>query len=126
MISKITNGVSIQVFVNYNSISSNSFKHFFHYTITIENHSIDEIKLIRRQWFITDSLNLKYKVEGIGVIGEQPELSTGEVFTYTSGTEIKGEFGEMFGNYQFLNTKTGAFFYVEIPKFNLEVPYALN
>ena len=126
MISKITNGVSINVIVKYNSINSNTFKHFFNYTITIENQSLNEIKLIRRKWFIIDSLQQKYSVEGIGVIGEQPELAIGEVFTYTSGTEIKGDLGEMYGNYQFVNTNTGEFFTVEIPNFKLEVPYMLN
>ena len=126
MISKITNGVCINVIVRYNSINSNTFKHFFNYTITIENQSLNEIKLIRRKWFIIDSLQQKYSVEGIGVIGEQPELAIGEVFNYTSGTEIKGDIGEMFGNYQFVNTNTGEFFTVEIPNFKLEVPYMLN
>jgi ApaG protein len=126
MYNKTTNGIKINVITKYNKQISSPGNHFFNYTITIENHSLNEIKLIRRKWFITDSLNRKFIVEGIGVIGEQPELEIGEIFSYTSGTELKGEFGEMFGNYQFINIKTGDFFDVEIPKFKLEVPYALN
>lgn len=126
MYSKTTNGIKINVITKYNKHISGPLSHFFNYTITIENHSEHEIKLIRRKWYIIDSLNQKFTVEGIGVIGEQPELATGEIFSYTSGTELKGEVGEMFGNYQFINIKTGEFFTVEIPKFKLEVPYALN
>ena len=126
MYSKITNGIKINVITKYCNTLSTSESHFFNYTITIENHSLNEIKLIRRKWFISDSLNQKFIIEGIGVIGEQPEFEIGEIFSYTSGTELKGEFGEMYGNYQFLNIKTGEFITVDIPKFKLEVPYALN
>ena len=126
MVSNISNGVKIVVKTIYNEINSSTNQHFFNYIINIENHNDSEIKLIRRKWFVFDSLNHKFIVEGIGVIGEQPELNRGEIYTYTSGTELKGYFGEMFGYYQFINIKTSQLFLVEIPKFKLEVPYSLN
>lgn len=126
MISKISNGVKISVETVYNKLHSTKNQHFFNYTISIENHSDTEIKLIRRKWYVFDSMNQKFIVEGLGVIGEQPEFEKGELYSYTSGTELKGYFGEMYGQYQFLNINTGELFFVEIPKFKLEVPYSLN
>jgi ApaG protein len=126
MVSKISNGVNIKVKTFYNKNHSKLSSQLFHYEITIENKNNFEVKLIRRKWHIVDALNNTILVEGIGVIGEQPEFQAGEIYSYISGTEIKGFLGYMYGHYQFLNIRTGELFNVDIPKFKLEVPYSLN
>ena len=57
----------------------------FSYTITIENKGDIAVKLLRRQWVITDANNKIQQVEGEGVVGLQPHITPGQEFRYSSG-----------------------------------------
>jgi ApaG protein len=97
----------------------------FAYSITIENQGQETAKLLRRQWLITDANGKVQKVEGEGVVGEQPELKPGEHFRYTSGTMLSTPQGTMRG-YYFFRTASGIDFAAEIPEFLLSVPRVLH
>lgn len=130
MITTTTNGVKIsvkQLFRNDQSdIRNNVF--LFNYTINIENQNDFAIQLKRRYWVIIDSLASKRKVQGAGVIGEQPIIEPGEVFVYSSACDLASELGFMEGFYLFSKHPDMGEepFKVEVPRFKLEYPYKLN
>ncbi len=127
-ITAITSGVKVSVITQYQpSYSSPLQEHFvFTYRISIENNSENTVQLLRRQWFIFDSNATVKEVEGEGVIGVQPVLEPGEVHEYISGCNLKTSIGKMQGTYLMERLIDGKQFHVEIPEFNLIVPYRLN
>ena len=97
----------------------------FAYTITITNNSSEVVQLHSRHWIITDGLGGVEEVKGPGVVGEQPVLSPGEGFRYTSGAVLPTERGTMRGTYQ-MHRADGARFDAQIAPFSLERPHSLN
>jgi ApaG protein len=93
------------------------------YRITIANHSEEEVQLLSRHWRITDGLGRVEEVRGPGVVGEQPQLSPGDSFQYTSGCPLTTPSGIMAGSYTMRNAR-GEMFEVEIPAFSLDLPDA--
>lgn len=128
MISKISEGVEISVEIFYQSDYSNPFNHefMFAYRITLENHNNFTLKLLRRHWFIFDSNGEHREVEGEGVIGIQPILKPGETYQYASGCNLKTEMGKMHGTYQMENQNNKQIFKVNIPSFDMIVPFKNN
>jgi ApaG protein len=124
----ITEGIKISVVSTYRSelsqLDANVF--FFDYKITIENRNPFAVQLLRREWFIYDSLDTPKYVSGDGVVGQQPVLEPGEIYTYTSGCDLTSEIGYMTGHYTFIHTGNGSEFPVLIPKFDLIYPPRLN
>ena len=88
-------------------IDENSF--VFSYTVHIKNNSQESVQLLNRHWFFENAHGEKYEVEGVGVIGKQPHIEPGEIFSYTSATEINTPDGYMFGSYQMVKTDKTAF-----------------
>jgi ApaG protein len=128
MVTAITQGVKISVDTVYQEEYSNPEKeHFmFAYQITIENLSDYAIQLMRRQWFIFDSNGTQRDVEGEGVVGIQPVIEPGESHSYVSGCNLTTDIGSMSGNYLMHRTADQSDFTVNIPEFQLIVPYRLN
>ena len=100
-------------------------KYFFSYTVTIENHGTQSVQLISRHWIINNAHDEKFEVKGEGVVGEQPIIRPGEIFTYSSGTEINTPLGSMWGTY-YMITEEGIEFDAKIPKFELNMPRILH
>jgi len=100
-------------------------KYVFAYEVEIKNESQQAIQLISRHWIIENSKFEKFEVKGEGVIGEQPKIAPGEVYHYSSFTEISTPSGFMWGSYQML-TESEISFDVEIPKFELNMPRTLH
>ena len=100
-------------------------KYVFAYEVEIKNKSQQAIQLISRHWIIENSKFEKFEVKGEGVIGEQPTIAPGEVYQYSSFTEISTPSGFMWGSYQML-TESEISFDVEIPKFELNMPRTLH
>ena len=100
-------------------------KYVFAYEVEIKNESSQPIQLISRHWIIENSKFEKFEVKGEGVIGEQPTIAPGEVYNYSSFTEISTPSGFMWGSYQML-TESEISFDVEIPKFELNMPRTLH
>ncbi|MFN5418394.1 MAG: Co2+/Mg2+ efflux protein ApaG [Flavobacteriia bacterium] len=128
MKTKVTHGICISVQAKYNEklsyLEENSF--IFEYQINIQNSNSDEVKLLSREWYVFDSLDEPHVVEGLGVVGEQPNLKFNESHAYVSYCELKSEMGYMEGNYTFLNLTTNKKFKVIIPRFDLIFPGKLN
>jgi ApaG protein len=95
------------------------------YTITITNHGSENAQLISRHWRIKDAEDNLQEVQGVGVVGEQPELSPGGSYTYTSGVIIETETGIMEGTYQ-MRHADGHLFDAPIPAFALVPPHAMH
>lgn len=119
----------IKVKVRTNYIESQSSpgdnRYVFAYTITIQNEGRVSAKLLTRHWIITDGNGKVQEVRGEGVVGEQPELSPGESYEYTSGTMIETSVGTMGGSYQMIDER-GDLFDAQIPEFVLSVPRTLH
>ena len=128
MVSKISEGVTISVETFYQPDYSNplSSEYMFAYRITIENNNSFPVKLLRRHWFIFDSDSTHREVEGEGVIGNQPEINSGERYQYISGCNLRTELGKMHGTYFMENLHNKKNFYVKIPAFEMTVPFKLN
>jgi ApaG protein len=100
-------------------------QYFFAYQVKISNEGAETVKLVSRQWIITDADGQVEQVQGAGVVGEQPVLGPGEAFEYTSFCPLKTPIGSMHGSYQMV-TASGEAFDAEIAPFSLAVPTALN
>jgi ApaG protein len=112
--------VSVQVNYLASESAPEQERFAFAYTITIANHGPTPGQLLNRHWVITDGVGDVQEVRGPGVIGQQPRLTQGEHFTYTSGAVIKTPVGTMEGSYEF-RTDEGELFEVPIEVFSLRV-----
>jgi ApaG protein len=128
MVSKISEGVEISVETFYQADYSNPANNefMFAYRITIENHNLFPVKLLRRQWYIFDSNGQNREVEGEGVVGVQPVVEPGKQFQYVSGCNLKTEMGRMYGTYLMENLNTQSNFTVNIPPFEMIAPFKNN
>ncbi len=92
------------------------------YTIRIENSGAETVQLLNRAWQITDANGRVEEVNGPGVVGEQPVLSPGESYEYTSGCPLATPSGIMVGSYE-METLGGERFDVAVPAFSLDSPH---
>ena len=128
VVTATTQGVTVTVSTQYmpEYSSPQQFHFVFAYNVLIENNSPDTVQLLRRQWFIKESLRNLREVEGEGVIGQQPILEPGEKHKYVSGCNLKSEIGKMGGYYTMERLVDGQMLQVEIPEFTMVVPYRFN
>ena len=128
MISTISEGIEVTVETFYQPEYSNpvSGEYMFAYRITIENHNNFPVKLMRRHWYIIDSNSSEREVEGEGVVGVQPVLQPGEKYQYVSGCNLRSELGKMHGTYTMENLNNKSTFEVNIPIFEMIVPFKMN
>lgn len=119
-----TETVKVSVFPVYLETQSepetNQFLWAYH--IRIENLGDEKFQLRNRYWKITDGLGRTQEVWGDGVVGEEPLLSPGEVFEYTSGTPLSTSSGIMVGFYV-MEKENGDRFQVDVPAFSLDSPF---
>ncbi|MEP3280108.1 MAG: Co2+/Mg2+ efflux protein ApaG [Stappiaceae bacterium] len=127
MYSRVTRNIQVTVEPQYlEEESTPSENHYFWaYTIEIENLGEETVQLRSRCWEITDAHGRISNVRGSGVVGEEPTLSPGASFEYTSGCPLTTPSGIMAGNYQ-MQTKDGEFFTVMVPTFSLDIPDLLR
>ncbi len=97
----------------------------FAYHISIENQGLEPVQLISRRWLITDGNQARREVEGMGVVGEQPVIEPGSIYTYTSGVILDTSVGTMEGYYKMI-TSSGSAFEAPIAAFLLSVPGAVH
>ncbi|MFZ1343322.1 Co2+/Mg2+ efflux protein ApaG [Thiothrix eikelboomii] len=100
-------------------------RYVFAYTITIVNQGTVAARLLTRHWIITDANAMTQEVKGDGVMGEQPYLSPGEGFRYTSGAVLDTPVGSMQGSYH-LRADDGHEFDAPIKAFSLSNPRLLH
>ena len=121
------NKIEVNVEVTYLPEQSSlvSSKYAYAYTITITNNGETGAQLRTRRWLIQDESGETEEVIGEGVIGQQPHLSPGESFKYSSGAVISTETGTMKGSYGMISDQ-GQRFDAVIPEFTLSEPYTLS
>ena len=121
------NKIEVSTEVTYLPSQSNipGSQYAFAYTITITNHGETGAQLRTRHWLIQDETGEVEEVVGEGVVGQQPYLSPGESFEYSSGAIISTETGSMKGSYGMINDQ-GQRFEAVIPEFSLSEPYTLH
>lgn len=124
----MTEGIRVSVHTRYEHRLSSQFasSHVFSYTITIENQTEFPVRLMRRHWFIFDSVGLYHEVEGPGVVGEMPVIQPGDTYQYTSACDISSTIGQMSGYYSMTRFFGNDLIRVDIPTFQLAVPHVLN
>lgn len=128
IVSKISEGVTISVETFFQPDYSNpvNSEYMFAYRVTIENNNTFPVQLLSRHWYIFDSNGSNREVEGEGVIGVQPLINPGEQYQYVSGCNLKTEMGKMYGTYLMENRNNKKTFEVNIPVFEMTVPFKLN
>jgi len=121
------NKIKVNVEVTYLPEQSNlvNSQYAYAYTITITNNGETGVQLRTRRWLIQDESGETEEVVGEGVIGQQPHLSPGESFKYSSGAVISTETGTMKGTYGMISDQ-GQRFDAVIPEFTLSEPYTLH
>ncbi|HUS32238.1 MAG TPA: Co2+/Mg2+ efflux protein ApaG [Kofleriaceae bacterium] len=121
--SAVTQGIRVRVQSHYLPEQSkpNEDHYVFAYTITIANESTYTAQLRTRHWIITDGRGEVEEVKGDGVVGEQPRLSPGQSFQYTSGCVLTTPIGTMQGTYRFWRDD-GTYFDAQIAAFSLSMP----
>lgn len=119
--------ISVQVQSLYISAQSSpeEERYVFAYTITIRNLGRTPVQLRSRYWLITNGNGQNTEVKGEGVVGEQPTISPGGEFQYTSGAVLETPIGTMQGHYV-MQEESSDTFHVEIPVFRLAVENAIH
>lgn len=122
-----TRGIRIQVESAYLSDQSapRDCHYLFAYHVRISNVGSETAQLISREWIITSAEGEVERVKGPGVVGEQPVLTPGSSFEYTSYCPLKTPVGSMQGSYQMV-TPGGEKFDAQIAPFTLATPHALH
>lgn len=124
MYSAVTREIRVQVEPIYLDDQSepDDAQYVWAYRVQIENEGTETVQLLTRYWHITDGMGRVQEVRGAGVVGEQPVLSPGESYEYTSGTPLPTPSGIMKGSYQ-MSTPSGEKFDIEVPAFSLDCPH---
>jgi ApaG protein len=122
-----TQGIRIQVesFYDEDRSSPQENYYFFAYQVRITNLGGEKVQLVSREWLITDANGETQRVQGPGVVGEQPVLAPGDSFEYTSFCPISTPVGAMQGSYRMV-LDNGDSFDAEVAPFALAVPHAVN
>jgi ApaG protein len=122
-----TRGIRVQVqsFYDEDRSSPQESYYFFSYQVRISNQGLETAQLVSREWIITDGNGDSQRVQGPGVVGEQPVLAPGDEFEYTSFCPLPTPVGSMHGSYRMV-LSSGESFEAEISPFSLAVPHAVN
>jgi ApaG protein len=122
-----TRGIRVQVesFYEEERSSPSEGYYFFAYHVHISNVGTEKVRLVSREWIITDANGEEQRVQGPGVVGEQPVLAPGDDFEYTSFCPLPTPVGTMHGSYHMVLADGGSF-EAEIAPFALAVPHAVN
>jgi ApaG protein len=123
----LTNDIRVEVLSRHSPENSKpgQGEWVFEYTVRITNQSMETVQLVSRHWIITDAAEQVKVVKGPGVVGEQPVLTPGKSFQYSSWCRLETPTGSMHGTYQMLRTG-GDQFDVEIAPFVLRARYTIH
>ena len=92
-------------------------RYMWGYYLCIENNTASRVKLIGKDWNITDESGRSYHDSSYGFKGEIPELDPGEYFEYTSYAPLKTQNAVFYGS---CNIETeGKRRSVKVPTFSL-------
>ena len=118
-----TEGITISVKPSYLEAQSEPHKQVYAWSYEIEVHNglIEAVTLQHRHWVISDISGHVEKIDGPGVVGEQPTIQPGETFVYSSFCVLSTTDGSMKGHYD-MQTAAGQMLQVIIPTFVLSYP----
>ncbi|MEY2927121.1 MAG: Co2+/Mg2+ efflux protein ApaG [Pseudomonadota bacterium] len=118
-----TRGLVVRVSVNFLPEQSDPGRGrwFWAYHIRIENEGDMAVQLLSRRWLIRDARGAEHRVEGEGVVGDQPVLKPGGSYDYVSGCPLGTSSGSMAGSYQMIG-EDGSRFDIAVPGFALKAP----
>lgn len=124
MYTQSTEGVRVTVTPIYLAAQSSPSqdRYVWAYKVQIENESEVAVQLRYRHWQITNAVGVVERVDGPGVVGEQPLIKPGQSFEYTSGCPLTTPSGVMVGTYD-METADGRMLEVAIPAFSLDSPH---
>jgi ApaG protein len=97
----------------------------FAYQITIQNRGNEATQLLGRHWLVTDGNEGEKVYRGKGVVGEQPLITPGQSYKYTSGVVLDTPVGTMQGHYTMCDPQ-GRSYDVPIEPFLLSTPNTVN
>jgi len=123
----VTNDIRVEVLSQHSPENSrpSQGQWVFQYTVRITNQGTESVQLISRHWYITDALDHVQEVQGPGVVGEQPVLTPGQSFKYSSWCPLQTPTGMMHGTYQMAGAD-GRQFDIEIAPFGLRARYTVH
>ncbi len=128
MATSITQKIEVSAQAKFENDHSqpNKREFLFSYHISIRNNNNYAVQLLRRHWYIFDSVSEYSEVKGEGVIGEQPIILPGQVHEYDSFCNLQSEIGLMWGTYLMKRVEDNELFEVKIPEFELIANFKLN
>ena len=100
MYSAVTRNIAVEVVPFYLDDRSDppENRYFWAYRITIDNRSDVPVKSCRAIGTSPTAGRVE-EVQGLGVVGDQPELDPGDSYQYTSGCPLTTPSGIMVGRY---------------------------
>jgi ApaG protein len=113
--------IRVSVQVTHLAAQSTPERRVFSYVIRVENRSDQTWQLLARHWDIVDARGHEIRVDGDGVVGEQPVIPPGGAFVYDSFVTLEATPGRMGGHYT-MQDAWGARAKVPVPPFMLDVP----
>ncbi|GAA4016994.1 Co2+/Mg2+ efflux protein ApaG [Deinococcus rubellus] len=116
-----TPDVRVSVMVSHLKAYSRPGRQVFSYVVRIENHTADSWQVLGRQWQITDGGGRETRVQGEGIVGEQPIVAPGGVYVYDSFVTLEDVPGQMVGHFE-LRDAWGQPGRALIPAFALALP----
>ena len=121
---EITNDVEVSVWPEFIDKKSSVLGEIYiwAYHIRITNRTSEEIQLESRYWRILDENGDVQEIEGEGVVGEKPKISSSGSYQYSSGVHLKYPSGIMMGKYYMKNLSNNQKFEIKIPNFSLDIP----
>ncbi len=92
-------------------------RYMFGYYLCIENNTAKKIRLVGKDWNITDEAGRWYTDSSAGFKGELPELEPGEYFEYTAYAPLKAKNAVFYGSCKVQEGNTSK--NIKVPTFSL-------
>ena len=96
-------------------------RYMWGYYLCIENNSSQKIRLVGKDWNITDDRGNLYHDSSAGFKGEMPELEPGEYFEYTSYAPLKAQNAVFYGSCKVEAEGTSGAKNIRVPTFSLSM-----
>ncbi len=100
-----SNAVRVQVTPHFVATQNHNGDDYYVYSydVEIENRGDTPLQLISRHWIIRDGDGREEHIIGDGVVGEQPTIEPGAVYSYQSGCPLPTPTGNMRGKYDLVD-----------------------
>ncbi len=89
------------------------------YYVKIENNSAERIRLLGKNWNITDENGNNFCDNSVGFKGELPELEPGEYFEFCNTTPLNSAHAVFYGSCKIMADKQNTISDIKLPTVNL-------